>query len=71
MKRILASVKHRCKGQGLQKDIKDSFENDITSTLEKADKGYLPKGDWNLTFRRKMVHQVELLGKRKLCRDSR
>lgn len=67
MKRILAKRKTPLQGARLQKDIKDSFEN-VLLPLGKADKGYLPKR-MDLTFRRKMVHQVELLGKRKLCRD--
>ena len=67
MKRILAKRETPLQGARLQKDIKDSFEN-VLLPLGKADKGYLPKR-MDLTFRRKMVHQVELLGKRKLCRD--
>ena len=68
MKRILAKRETPLQGARLQKDIKDSFEN-VLLPLGKADKGYLPKR-MDLTFRRKMVHQVELLGKRKLCRGS-
>ena len=67
MKRILAKRETPLQGARLQKDIKDSFEN-VLLPLGKADKGCLPKR-MDLTFRRKMVHQVELLGKRKLCRD--
>ena len=67
MKRILAKRETPLQGARLQKDIKDSFEN-VLLPLGKADKGYLPKR-MDLTFRRKMVHQVELLGKRKLCRE--
>lgn len=59
MKRILAKRETPLQGARLQKDIKDSFEN-VLLPLGKADKGYLPKR-MDLTFRRKMVHQVELL----------
>ena len=69
MKRMLAKRETPMQGARLQKDIKDSFEN-VLLPLGKADKSYLPKR-MDLTFRRKMVHQVELLGKHKLCRDIR
>ena len=69
MKRMLAKRKTPMQGARLQKDIKDSFEN-VLLPLGKADMSYLPKR-MDLTFRRKMVHQVELLGKHKLCRDIR
>ena len=54
---------------GIRRDIRKAFER-ILIPLEKADKNRLPSR-MDMTFRRKMDHQINLLRKRKLCRDIR
>mgnify|MGYP002620193343 FL=1 len=69
IKRIFAERNTPLQGTNVQKEIKKAFES-VLLPLEKADKNLLPKR-MDMTFRRKMDHQIDLLRKRKLCRDIR
>ena len=68
IKRIFAERNTPLQGN-VQKEIQKAFES-VLLPLGKADKNLLPKR-MDMTFRRKMDHQINLLRKRKLCRDIR
>ena len=69
IKRIFVERNTPLQGTNVQKEIKKAFES-VLLPLGKADKNLLPKR-MDMTFRRKMDHQINLLRKRKLCRDIR
>ena len=68
-KKMLAQRKGPWQGTNVQGEIRRAFDL-VLLPLEKADKGLLP-ARMDKNFRRRMEGQIELLERRKLCREIR